>query len=125
MPYVTGVLSVSCPCAFADRASDLVREVLGVEPAPELLAIAMVYFVQGILGLSRLGTMRMDDISLGLRTNCDVGGSSERGATWRPARGRLICDFARSRQLLFQRRPPPRARGRGPPGWPGRHPVGH
>lgn len=37
------------------KLADLVRSTLGVEPAPELLAIAMVYFVQGILGLSRLG----------------------------------------------------------------------
>ena len=28
--------------------------VMGLEPSPELLAIALVYFVQGILGLSRL-----------------------------------------------------------------------
>ena len=28
--------------------------VMGLEPSPELLAISMVYFVQGILGLSRL-----------------------------------------------------------------------
>ena len=27
---------------------------MGLEPSPELLAIALVYFVQGILGLSRL-----------------------------------------------------------------------
>ena len=29
-------------------------KVMGLEPSPELLAISMVYFVQGILGLSRL-----------------------------------------------------------------------
>ena len=28
--------------------------IMGLEPSPELLAIALVYFVQGILGLSRL-----------------------------------------------------------------------
>ena len=34
------------------KLSDM--RVMGLEPSPELLAISMVYFVQGILGLSRL-----------------------------------------------------------------------
>ncbi|CAL5226019.1 g8825 [Coccomyxa viridis] len=38
---------------------DKFRLLGGLEPSPELIAISMVYFVQGILGLSRLGVSFM------------------------------------------------------------------
>eukprot|EP00884_Botryococcus_braunii_P002177 jgi/Botrbrau1/11960/Bobra.341_1s0025.1 len=41
-------------------------QIMGLDPSPELVAIAMVYFVQGILGLARLGVTYLfkDDFSL-------------------------------------------------------------
>ena len=43
------------------------RVLFGNEPTPELLAILMVYFVQGILGLARLAVsfFLKDDLKLG------------------------------------------------------------
>jgi len=67
---------------FPTPLDDVVRRALGVEPAPELLAISLVYFVQGILGLSRLATAFFfkDELQLGPAEVALLGGIS--GIPW-------------------------------------------
>lgn len=48
------------------RKSEAAKVLFGVEMSPDTIAIAMVYFVQGILGLSRLAVsfFLKDDLHL-------------------------------------------------------------
>lgn len=49
-----GALDVDLESRSASKGASKGFKVLGLDPSPELVAISMVYFVQGILGLSRL-----------------------------------------------------------------------